>query len=176
MSRKRSIKKTPYRLRAQGRCAKERLQQKDRLTKGTVYTLVANVVTYLSFMLRIQLYWKGVLNLLQYRLYSRVLYENRKWRYRPPPRINSLQESWCWSFLRFRKIDLWRLSDALLLPAEFQLDNGSWTTNQEMLIVTLLRLAHTSSWIELEALIQIEYSRMSRIFHVRIYFVYILYY
>jgi len=91
---------------------------------------------------------------------------NRRWQWRPKPTFDGLDRYWCWNFLRFRKEHLWRISEALLLPAELQLDNGMWTDNQEMLIITLLRLATTDAWLKLECMIQVEYSRMSRVFSV----------
>jgi hypothetical protein len=66
----------------------------------------------------------------------------------------------------FRKRHLWRTSEALLLPHELQLDNGMWTSNEEMLIVLLLRFATTDGWLKLESMIQVELSRLSRVFKV----------
>ena len=55
------------------------------------------------------------------------------------------------------------------------LENGSWTNNQEMLIVLLTRCASPSSWITIEREIGVEYSRISRIFKVIILLYYLLF-
>lgn len=114
------------------------------------------------------LFWWGVAQLMLYNYHKNIIVMNRRWQWRPKPTFDGLDRYWCWNFLRFRKEHLWRISEALLLPAELQLDNGMWTDNQEMLIITLLRLATTDAWLKLECMIQVEYSRMSRVFSATI--------
>lgn len=178
MPRVRSIRKTSYRLRAQGRCAKQTMLQKQRKEKGVVYIVASLLVPALDPGTKHELFWHGIVQLALYHCYRNILLVNRRWQYRPPPRFCNLEAGWCWSMLRFRKCHLWRISQALLLPAELQLDNGMWTNNEEMLIVTLLRLASMDVWLKLESVIQVEYSRMSRVYKVSIrFFIFIsLYY
>jgi hypothetical protein len=112
------------------------------------------------------IHFTGVANLILYNYFRNILLRNRRWQWLPTPTFNHLDELWCCSNLRFRKRHLWRISEALLLPRELQLDNGMWTTNEEMLIVLLLRFATTDGWLKLESMIQVELSRLSRVFKV----------
>lgn len=162
----RSIRNTPYKLRAQGKCVRQVLKQRRRLKTACAYLVLSeyfhNNVPYLHITCSII----SIIYFLLYNHHKRILYDELRWRWRPPARINNLDTSFCWHNLRFRKEDLFRLSNALLFPLEFQLDNGSWTTNEEMLIVLLLRLSSSTTWIKLESIINIELSRLSRVFKV----------
>jgi hypothetical protein len=140
--------------------------QKDRLETGVILVVSSQVFKSINRRSRQEIYWTGLAHLMLYNYLKNILIVNRRWQWRPPPSFNNLDELWCWSMLRFRKRHLWRISEALLLPQELQLDNGMWTTNQEMLIVTLLRFATTDGWLKLESLIQVEMSRLSRVFKV----------
>jgi hypothetical protein len=120
----------------------------------------------ISFELKHRLFCFGIAHLILYNYSRNILLRNRRWQWRPKPCFDGLDEYWCWSMLRFRKHHLWRVSEALLLPQELHLDNGMITNNEEMLIVTLLRLATTDGWLKLESLIQVELSRLSRVFKV----------
>ena len=161
----RSIRKTSYRLRARGRCIKQTMEQKERIEKGVVYIAMSKLMPSVHRMTQYMIFLAGIVNFATYNYYRNVVYRNKRWQGRSPPKFDKLDEFWCWSMLRFRKKHLWRISEALLLPAELCMDNGSWTTNEEMLIVLLLRLASTDGWLKLESVIQIEMSRLSRLFN-----------
>jgi hypothetical protein len=142
------------------------MQQKERGENALVYLMLANVLPHINRTTRDVLFWTGVANTLMYDHYRNILDKNRRWQWRPPPTFDALDEYWCWNILGYRKKHLWRIGESLLLPAQLQLENGSWTINQEMLIVLLLRFGNTDGWLVLESIILIEMSRMSRIFKV----------
>ena len=162
----RSIRKTSYRVRARGRCAKQTLEQKEHRETAQVYITLSKVLPGISVRARFALFWTGIAYTMLYSYSRHILWRNKRWQGRPPPTFGALDKDWCHHFLRFQKEHLWRLSEALLLPAEHRLDNGSWTDNQEMLIVLLLRLGSCDTWMKLEDIIHIEFSHMSRVFKV----------
>ena len=165
--RVRSIRNTPYRLRAQGHCVLQRLQQKQRLKTFSSQLLIATIGNQLNNDVRKVYFVSSLLNFLIYKRNKSVVYREFRWEWKAPAKFANFDSLWCWQHLRFKKKHLLRISQALRLPEEFRLCNGSWTTNQEMLIVLLARLGSTSKWLKLEQELGIEYSRMSRIFQVR---------
>ena len=164
--RARAIRNTPYRLRSQGKCVKQLLLQKKRLYTTSAYLILSAVGIAIPLHFRRAILVAAVFEYYVYKFNQSVVYRNRKWRWRPAPTFDNLDSLWCWHHLRFKKKHLWRISESLLLPAEHRLSNGSWTTNQEMLIVFLIRICSTDKWLKLEELSSVEYSRMSRIFSV----------
>ena len=166
--RRRSIKNTPYRLRAQGQCSKQYLKQRQRLEMGATCLLISVQLVALPNIIRRALLLSAVINFATYNYFRSVLYYSSRWHWHPTPTFDRLEANWCWHHLRFKKKHLWRISEALLLPAEHRLDNGSWTDNQEMLIIFFLRLGSTDKWLSLEDKCGVEYSRMSRIFKVSV--------
>lgn len=162
----RSIRDTPYRLRSQGQCSKQFLKQRQRLEMGSTCLLLSVHLNNIPSNIRHALLISAVVYFAIYNCFRSVLYNSRHQRWNSLPKFHQLDESWCWHHLRFKKKHLWRLSESLLLPAEHRLDNGSWTDNEEMLIIYLLRLGSTDKWLSLEQKCNIEYSRMSRIFKV----------
>jgi hypothetical protein len=165
-----TIKKTTYRLRSRGKCAKMVIQQRRAKFKASslflLYTLIRNGENHrLS---RLVLLAAGYYE-QKYRKLRTVVHGYSRWRGNRNLSFDSLDRHQCWHLLRFKKKHLWKVSQKLLLPREKILDNGSWTNNQEMLIILLARLSTASkgSWIKLEVEYGVEYSRMSRIFKVR---------
>ena len=63
------------------------------------------------------------------------MYRGRHWFGNNMLTFHSLDVNDCWHKLRFKKQHLWRLSVALRLPRELRLDNGSYTNNEEVLVI-----------------------------------------
>jgi len=163
-----SIKLTPYRQRTQGKCAMMVLKQKESVKHCTIllllYIMLRNRRERLSRICCII----GLCHIIQYLKIKNVSYQVHRWKGHQKLSFNNIDNHNCWHYLRFKKRHLWRLSQALLLPENLILDNGARTNNEEMLIVLLARLSHSSSgsWIKLERQYGMEYSMMSRIFKV----------
>lgn len=75
----------------------------------------------------------------------------------------TLQDNFTINF-RFRVKHMTRLMTCLRIPAEFQLDNGSWVNGQEGLLIMLKLHAYPTRLTELEQFFGWEYSRISRIY------------
>ena len=87
-------------------------------------------------------------------------------------RIVQLSEDECWEDFRFRKRDLYRLKEALLIPEFFALDNGSCIDGEEALLITLHRLVNPLSQAQLSRCWGHDSSMISRIINTVIDFIY----
>lgn len=170
-----SAKETPYRLRSRGKCAKMVIQQRRAKYKALSLLLLSRFVRHRqnNRLTRLLLIYAAYYE-QKYRKLKRVVHRYTRgqeiviWLLILSAIINVV-----WHLLQFKEKHLWSVSEKLLLPREKMLDNGSWTNNEEMLIILLARLSTAScrSWSKLEVEYGVEYSRMSRIFKVRIIFI-----
>ena len=167
--RRLSIRRTPYRLRSQAKCIKMLLQQ-YRYRTTIAIVMAFHIICLRRQVRRRHTFLVLTLLLLKYYCIKTVIYRHRHWSGNNVLTFNSLDINDCWHKLRFKRQHLWRLSEVLRLTGQLQLDNGSYTNNEEMLIILMARLstASTGSWIKLECEYKIEYSRMSRVFKVRL--------
>ena len=166
MTRIQSIRNTPYRLRTQGRCARMKLIQLKRKVTTQVFIVMA-----LSYRTRCYRLYNILLllALISYDKYMKnkfITYVDRRFVGNNFINFEGISYHDSWHHLRFKKKDLWRISESLLLPLRRTLDNGAVVNNEEMLLILFYRLRSCDSWISLEKRIGIEYSRMSRIFKV----------
>lgn len=75
---------------------------------------------------------------------------------------DSLQESFTVHF-RFRNEFIIRVAKCLQIPADFQLDNGSWVNGQEGLLILLKMMSFPQRLVDVEGFFGWEMSRLSRI-------------
>jgi hypothetical protein len=169
LSRHRSIRNTPYRLREQGKCIKNKLQQKKRKLECAFLIILAVHKFQFIHALYNKLLIIALLLFKDYKSKKNIRYISNHFYGNNYVTFQGLDDQTCWHQLRFRKSDLWRVSESLLLPSRLILDNGLVTNNEEMLTILLYRLTSCDSWYVLEKRIGIEYSRMSRIFKVYYY-------
>ena len=119
-------------LRNQAKCIKMLLQQyRYRMTIAIVMVfhiicLRRQVRRRLTFLLLLLKYYCSI---------KSVTYRHRHWSANIVLTLNSLDINGSWHKLRFKRQHLWLLNEALRLPGELQLDNGSYTSKEEMLII-----------------------------------------
>ena len=141
--RRNSIRSTPYRLRTQGKCVKMALQQ-CRYRRALTIVLLQHIRNIRKSRRDRNILRLLLLLVIKYYSIKTVIFRDRQWHGNKNLTFDSLENEGCWHSLRFKKQDLWRLSEALQLPHDLVLDNRSRTNNQEMLIVLLARLTNTS--------------------------------
>lgn len=166
---RRKIRETPYRLRSQGLCALEVQKKRKNLRLGCIFLLLQRHGLFRNIYRKCALFLLAMRYIRRYYRLRKVIYREISHHFRSGHlNFNSMQEDYCWHTMRIRKNDFWKVSEALLLPADLVLDNNSRTNNEEMLIIFLSRLSCSGTWIDLEKRLGVEYSRMSRIFKVSI--------
>jgi len=154
-------------LRSQGLTALGLLRQKQRLQVSSVFIILGAILLRRRNIRKAKLLLTtGLVLAICYLQKQRVRYLERRWHGDSILRFDSLDEAFCHHTIRFHKSDLWRISEALLLPRLFRLDNGTWTDNQEMLIVLLTRMASADTNFKLQSVLDIEMTKLSRIFKV----------
>jgi hypothetical protein len=83
--------------------------------------------------------------------------------------IDSFSDEECWQFLRFRKLDLHRLSN---LPAIIQYPNGIVCPGEHAFCLLLYRIYYPSRLISLQDIFGRDYTQLSRIFKLIVDLIY----
>ncbi|XP_028415880.1 uncharacterized protein LOC114539446 [Dendronephthya gigantea] len=79
--------------------------------------------------------------------------------------LNDISEDDCETMFRFRKEDMKRLSEALLLPEYYRCHQRTMSTSMEALMILLRRLAYPNRWCDLSGIFGRPEPEMSLIFN-----------
>ncbi|KXJ13842.1 protein ALP1-like isoform X2 [Exaiptasia diaphana] len=83
----------------------------------------------------------------------------------PRLKLEDLSDTQCQQMFRFEKQDLYRLRDALQVPANYICSQGTKATGLEGLLIMLRRLAYPNRWCDLQSLFGRSESELSLIFN-----------
>jgi nuclease HARBI1 len=86
--------------------------------------------------------------------------------------IDSFSNEECWTYLRFRKSDIWRLFELCGFPNEILCSNGLRCSGQYAFCLMLYRLAYPTRLHTLQSTFGRDHSQISRIFNAAIDFMY----
>jgi hypothetical protein len=110
--RRNSIRSTPYRLRTQGKCVKMALQQ-CRYRRALTIVLLQHIRNIRKSRRDRNILRLLLLLVIKYYSIKTVIFRDRQWHGNKNLTFDSLENEGCCHSLRFKKQDLWRLSEAL---------------------------------------------------------------